>query len=531
MREFMCRVRPRAVAVFLCIIVLTAHSSLDACAEESSAPPRRFDILEYDVSGNTVLEPEIIGQACAPYLGPARAPEDVDQARAALEKVYRQRGYKTVSVSIPQQTVREGVVRLEVVEGKVAHLNVVGSKFHSIDRIKAQVPSLAEGSVPNFVEVEHDLAATNQDADRRVTPALKAGAAPGTVDVDLVVDDDLPLHGSVELNNRESQDTRPLRALVSLQYDNLWQRGHSLSVSAQVAPQNRSDAQVFYGSYLARLTSRFSLLFSALRSDSNVSTVGGTNVVGNGEVFGLRAVWALPVSEHFFSSVSFGLDYKRFRDDIALEGNRITTPIRYYPLALDYTGVVHSGAATTQFSLGARLAFSGLGSDSNEFGLNRAFARPQQLSFRASFTHSRELYAGIEGRVRIHGQITDQPLISNEQFSAGGLDSVRGYLEAEVLGDSGWDASLELRSPSMLTSLHFIDELRFYGFIDDARLFLRQPLPDQRGISSIASTGTGLDLRLWHKFDGALVWALPFHEGPTTKSGHSRWLFRVSASF
>ncbi len=113
-----------------------------------------------------------------------------------------------------------------------------------------------------------------------------------------MVDDNLPLHGSVELSNRKSQDTRALRAMLNLQYANLWQRGHSLSLSGQVAPEDADDAKVYYGSYLARFDgSPFSLLLTALRSDSNVSTIGGTNVIGNGKVFGVRGVWALEPTE------------------------------------------------------------------------------------------------------------------------------------------------------------------------------------------------------------------------------------------
>ncbi len=129
------------------------------------------------------------------------------------------------------------------------------------------------------------------------------------------------------------------------------------------------------------------------------------------------------------------------------------------------------------------------------------------------------------------GQISDQPLISNEQFSAGGLDSVRGYLEAEALGDSGWDASFELRSPSLFAGVPSIDELRLYGFFDSARLRLRDPLPDQNDVFSLASTGAGLDLQLWKSFNAALVWARALRDGPTTAAEQSRWLFRVWADF
>lgn len=525
MRELNARQRAAAVS-FTCVLWLGLQPTCDVRAQEA-----QLDIWEYYVSGNSVLEPEIIAQACAPYLGPARTPDDVDQARAALEAVYRERGYRTVGVSIPPQTVKDGVVRLQVIENRVGHLNVTGSKYHSIERIRQHVPSLAEGTVPNFSEVERDIVAVNQQADRRITPALKAGSAPGTVDVDLVVDDDLPLHGSLELNNRASQDTTDLRAVASLQYDNLWQRGHSLSLSSQTAPEETDDAKVFYGSYLARFAnSPFSLMLSGLRTDSDVSTVGGTDVVGNGTVVGVRGIWAFPASERFFSSLSFGVEYKKFKNRISLDEDSFTTPVEYYPFSFGFTGLLRSGAAITQFDLGTRFAFSGWGSDEEVFGANRAFARGQQFSLRASVDHTQPLFAGFEGRLRFSGQISDQPLISNEQFSAGGFDSVRGYLEAEALGDSGWDASLELHTPALFADTGFI-ELSAYTFVDAARLRLRESLPDQEYAFSLGSTGVGIDLGLWQQFHGALVWATVLRDGSSSESGDSRWLFRTWANF
>ena len=85
---------------------------------------------------------------------------------------------------------------------------------------------MVEGQVPNFNEVQKDIVALNKSGDMRVTPELRAGVEPGTVDIDLNVKDVFPLHGSLELNNRYSADTKPLRVNGSINYSNLWQSGH-----------------------------------------------------------------------------------------------------------------------------------------------------------------------------------------------------------------------------------------------------------------------------------------------------------------
>jgi hemolysin activation/secretion protein len=230
----------------LCAVLSVWGFLVSGFTSAQSSSSQTLDVWEFVVDGNTVLDDETIESTLAPFMGPSRTAGDVDKARSALEDCYRDKGYRTVAVTIPQQKAADGVVLLKVQESRVGHLKVIGSKYHSLDRIVESAPSLAEGKVPDFKAVQNDLVTLNQQADRRVTPALKAGARPGTVDVDLVVEDSLPLHGALELNNRYSQDTSKLRSLASLSYDNLLQRGHSLSLSFQTAPQNPDDAKVMF---------------------------------------------------------------------------------------------------------------------------------------------------------------------------------------------------------------------------------------------------------------------------------------------
>ncbi len=194
-------------------------------AQQPPAEDPTLYIREYRVVGSKALDRGSVEEAVYGYLGPGRTAQDVEGARAALEKTYRDKGFQTVSVSVPMQRAANGVVFLQVTEAPVGRLRVNGSRFYDINKIKARVPSLAQGTLPNFNKVEREIIALNQSGDLQITPSLAAGVMPGTVDVNLVVKDKFPLHGSVELNNRYSANTTPLRLDLSLRYDNLWQLG------------------------------------------------------------------------------------------------------------------------------------------------------------------------------------------------------------------------------------------------------------------------------------------------------------------
>ena len=117
-----------------------------------------FDLHEIQVDGNTVLPAIEIERAVYPQLGPAKSIADLEKAREALERAYHEAGYLTVVVDIPEQKVSEGSVTLRVTEGRVERLKVGGNRYTSRSEIRADTPSLAPGEVPNFTEVQQELA-------------------------------------------------------------------------------------------------------------------------------------------------------------------------------------------------------------------------------------------------------------------------------------------------------------------------------------------------------------------------------------
>ncbi len=88
-----------------------------------------------------------------------------------------------------------------------------------------------------------------------MTPSYQPGLIPGTTDFTLAVKDTPPFHGSLEINNRYSIDTTPLRINASASYSNLWQLEHSVGISFQIAPENPDETTVFPPAIISR-TSR-----------------------------------------------------------------------------------------------------------------------------------------------------------------------------------------------------------------------------------------------------------------------------------
>jgi hemolysin activation/secretion protein len=515
-------------------VTLTAAVAVAAAPPAADTPAQRhFEIDEYRVEGNTVLSERGIDQAVYPFLGPDRTTDDVEHARAALEAAYSERGFATVSVEIPVQHVSDGVVVIKVVERTVGRLRVRGSQFYSLDQIKQGAPSLAEGKLPNMPAVQREIVALNQWPGRTITPALRAGVAPDTVDVDLAVQDQFPGHASLEMNNQRSQNTKELRLAGTLGYDNLWQRGDSVTASFQVAPQDPANATVLSGSYLYRLPgSQISLLASYLHSDSNVSTIGATTVIGKGDIAGARLLIPLGYDTGFLHTLNIGMDYKHFVDNTIIAGESTEVPVTYYPVTATYQASWSGEQSQTDVLANLTAAFDGIGSNTAAFQLARAYAVPGFAYFRADITHTRMLPHDLQLYGRIYGQATPYALISNEQFPLGGADSVRGYLEGEALGDNGAVLQTELRGPSLADRIGArLDELRPLAFLDAGAASIRQALPEQARSYTLASTGVGVRVRLLHSLGGELLGAMALTDGPVTKAHADRLLFRVNGNF
>lgn len=499
-----------------------------------SALPATITINEFTVKGNHLLSELDVDNAVYPYLGPGQTVQSVDKARAALQKAYTDKGYETVAVIIPPQRVEGGVVLLQVIEAPVGRLDVKGSRYFSLNRIKAQAPSMAPGQVPNYQRIHHDILALNQWQDREVFPSVQPGVRPGTVDIDLNVKDTLPLHGTLSLDNRYSPGTTPLRIDGSLSYTNLWQRGDTINLAFQVAPQRPNDALAFTGSYLARVPNNdwLTFLVYGLVSNSKVSTVGATNVVGRGQVLGIRAITRLPGGDGFSETLSSGIDYKHFDQDVSFSGATLPSPVTYYPITVSYSANWQGPSSTTQLDVGPSFSIRGLGSSPVAFDTRRYEAESNYLYLRGDFSRQQDLPRALQIYVKAEGQVSDEPLVNSEQFSLGGQDTVRGYLESEVLGDDAIAGTVEIRSPPLAQYLGpEADDWRVFLFGDGGWASIIDPLPEQQAQFSLASIGAGTRLQLVNHLNGSVDVAVPLLAGVNTKAGQVRVEFRVWVQF
>ncbi len=512
--------------------VEATSTTLPATASPTPIALPSYDIDEVQVEGNTVLPVPLIEQLLQPFAGPDKTLVDLERARATLEKVYQEAGFITVVVDLDGEAQRQGILKLQVIEGTIERVKVSGAQYVSPAYVRQQVGELQEGKVPNFNRVQQQLMGVNKGDDRRVQPIVRPGKTPGTVETELQVVDQLPLSLNVEINNRQAPDTRPLRLNATLRYDNLFQRDHSLSLTAITTPQDTSQTKVGVVSYTMPASAGATWALYAVKSDSLVAPVGASTVVGKGSVQGLRYIQPLPGSAELTHSVVLGVDHKHFRERIGTAQDSPTTPLVYLPFSLAYNANLQGERSSDVFTgtlvmasrdlLRRDVNCAGYDKPQDQFACKNPNADGTFTTLRLDWRHTQGLFGRWNGLIRLAGQVSSQPLVSNEQYALGGVDTVRGYLDAEVSGDRAVLGTLELQSPNWLAGTQgaWIQELSTQWFMDAGRVYVTEPLAGVPPHSSMKSVGMGLKLRGGKALSADLSVAWPLEVASTYTELH-----------
>jgi hemolysin activation/secretion protein len=192
-----------------------------------------FFVDKYLVMGNSILSPGTIGGILTNVPAAFGTNVTFDAIRAALADLqmsYRERGYVTVSVGLPQQKLTNATVKVKVTEGRLAAINVTGNRYFSSNNVMRALPSLHTNMLLNSHVFQRELDLANASRDRQVYPVIGPGPEPDTSELTLKIKDRLPLHARLEVNNQHTPNTPDMRANFSAQYDNLWDLEHQIGL-------------------------------------------------------------------------------------------------------------------------------------------------------------------------------------------------------------------------------------------------------------------------------------------------------------
>ena len=463
--------------------------SPDDAGRLSSAPV--VVLREAVVTGNTALPPEEIAAVTEPFLGRPVSAEDLVRLTNAITLLYVDRGYVNSGAVLPDQKIEEGRIRIEVVEGRLEEVQVVGNEWFRTAHLRSRLERAA--SVPLDVQrIEERLRLLQADERiARMDAELLPGAEPGSAVLRVRVEDRQPFHANLFFANSQAPAIGSLRGDLLLVDDNLTGSGDTLAFDFG-ATGGLQDYNASYELPFTRWDTRLLTHFRLSRSRIIESPFDQLDITSKSTTYGIGL--AQPVYESVHTNLQLSLvgELRRSRTYLlgrpfsfspgVQDGKANVSVIRFGQLAL-HRDAKQVLAARSVFSFGLPV----LGA--NETTGSLPGGEFQSWLVQLQWVRRFESLLQTELVLRLDAQLATRPLLPLEQFAIGGFATVRGYRENEIVRDYGFVTSIEARIP-VLRAFGGRFLLQVAPFYDAGQAyFLRRPTPDPVTLQSI---GIGL---------------------------------------
>lgn len=480
-------------------------------------------VRKFNIVGNTAFSTTKLQEIVAPYLDRPISFAELLESASQITQLYIDEGYITSGAFIPPQEIRNGAVKIQILEGSVQEINLTGLDRLNSGYVRSRVK---KGAKVPFNRDRLLLALQLLQLDpliENISAELAAGSAPGIsiINIDITEADAFTLQ--LTLDNQRSPFVGTFRRKFDLEHLNLIGFGdrftvgyvntdgsNSLDNLSYTIPFNASNGTISFAhsrtaSDLINLDPVFDILdLSTDTFDYDLSLRQPLYQTPNQELsVGATLSYSFAQSLGFIKNESFP------PFPITPEANE-RGEISIYTLRLFQEYVNRDRkqvfAALSEFNIGLNI-FDATSNDDN-------LADSEFLSWRGQGQYLRLLNSKPPfTKLLLRGslQVANDLLLPREQFSLGGVNSVRGYRQNALFGDRGLFLSAEVRQPILSISKWDLD-LEVAPFIDFGKVWNDAGSNREIRRDKLSSVGVGLLLNIGEKFDARLDWGIPFDD-------------------
>lgn len=498
-------------ALALCM-ALSCAAAPPLWAQQADTPPARFRLAAIDLKGATLLPAtewqDLLDAAQGREIGFA----DLEALRASIETRFHAAGWRLVQVRIPAQDVDGGRIRMDVVEPRIGRVTIAGNNNFDTANWRATFPMLREGAAPNLAALDKALTLAAENSAKRPQVAFAAGATADEVNTTIRAEDAPPAGWIGFLDNTGNSQTGRLRYGLAWRHGNLFDADHQINAQFISAPHDADRPQrlsLLPSSKVRIFGLGYRVPFYALGASANLTL--GYSDVNSGQVDQLFTIRGKGSSAAFNWTQLLdrpqgeqlrgwelrwfvGADWRDFKSQLLFGNVDLGVPISLHPLSLGISG---SRPATPQQALALRFhggvwanVPGGAHGRDAAFTASRAGAKPAYSLLR--YGGGINLPLGdwrLDGS--LEGQWSGDLLVPAEQFSAGGIGTVRGFSARGISGDSGLRLQLEALGPPLLQESAGA-QVHGLVFLDAAHARRNSPTVLEAATGAIASVGIGL---------------------------------------
>ncbi|MDJ0507664.1 MAG: ShlB/FhaC/HecB family hemolysin secretion/activation protein [Crocosphaera sp.] len=498
----------------------TTIPELDSSSKETSSCLRStpdtedesFFIEYINVEGNTVLDREI-SSLVLPFNQQKVTLENLLCLRSQITDLYLANGYSNSGAFLPNnQDLSQEIVTIQVIEGSLEDIQIIGLERLQDNYIRSRL-ELGIGNPLNQNSIEEALELLKSNPlIQQINAELTAGSSPGKSILIVEVKEASAFQTSIGTDNYRPPSIGSTQGIISLNHNNLVGWGDSI-----YAEYNRTEGLDFYNlSYTVPVNAydgNISLRY--WNSDSGIITEQFDEFDINSANETISFTFRKPIIKNINHEFSLGLTLDRRREQtflldepfslsIAAEnGTTKLTGIRFFQEYLN-RGATSVLAVRSQLNFGVDLfnpTINNLGVDGRFFSWQGQIQWVKQVSPRWLLLTS------------IDTQLTPDSLLPLEQIPIGGINSVRGYRQNELLTDNGFIASIETQF-SLLENSRALQLTPFFEFGTGWNNLIVDPDP-----ATLIGIGLGLRWAITPRIGLRVDYGIPLE--PTRKQGNS----------
>lgn len=479
---------------------------------EAGSQELHFQVREIRLNRSALLTEEEIREAVA-FDGPCEMTlEELQQIVARLNALYQKKGQLTAMAVLPPQEVTDGLVKIRLIEGRYGKTTLSGNKRISEGYVTDRINTPA-GQLCDLQLLQKNLNLYNQTNTFPLQAKLVPGSASGTTDVELDLQERENPWQTLLFTDNANQDSSGLyRFGFVSQYYGLGKVDDRLLASGSWTNGTLSGF-MSYDAPISAEGTRATFSYSRNRVKINHGEFKEMEITGNSNDL------SAGISHPVYTSASskgeiFAEVHHKWSD---------TSMVFDITLSEFDTNVLKAGYNWRSFDQQGmwfgQLSFSGFSTDNqvDDSNLRGSYQNLYLLRRQNLGANSYLLW-------RTLAQASScEELPASEQFSLGGMSTVRGYDESALSGYKGWVTGLEYnlpltKNPQTLRGLTFID----YGEV-------QQKWGDTSMRSHLCSAGVGLEYN-YLGWSGRILVGVPLSTSDNVNHSKTRTHFYFQKS-
>ncbi len=439
-------------------------------------------------TGNDSIPSEELEPLVSRFTSRAVTLTELKYAAGEITAEYRRRGMILAKAYLPAQEVDDGVVSMQILEGRRGELTVEGTSSYSEEFVRRHLEKAMSSEVVSNRELESGLLMMNEEYPGLLVQAvLQPGQSPGTVGIHAVVEEKKTWGLRLGYNNFGSDSISRHRFVVGGNAHNLLLDGDLFSLEGVMA-EHPED--------LANWSTRYSIPVNYHGTRVGVQAAAGyfevgkqfedLGIQGDSQSMGVFIKHPFLKSRELRLAGEFGIHAENAKykilDEIVSEDRVRTAYLSLYASGRHRRGTTSGILNLTQ---GLKGFANGTSEDSDKASRQGGDTDFTRLTLSAARRQNLNTYAALQ--LRVSGQINNDTMLASQEWQIGGVDSVRGATPAEAVGDKGVNASAEFQIFPFKGHPH-----QFVMFADYGYVFRDDTLVNEPNETSLSGAGLGV---------------------------------------